>query len=70
MAEFNDVKNVLFLVGVKVDVDEVSIFLGGLDGDLLVDQPSQQRSIGAAEEGHGPASSPEQKGWPDIAERV
>ncbi len=60
-------RKVRFLVRVEVDVDEVPLLLGGLDANLLVDQASQQRTVGAAEEGHGSTSGPEQKGRTNVA---
>ena len=53
----------------EIDFHDGPVFAGGLDGDLIGDEAGQERPVGASEQGHGSAASPEQKGRPDVAEK-
>ena len=53
----------------EIDLDDGPVFAGGLDGDLIGDEAGQERPVGASEQGHGSAASPEQKGRTDVAEK-
>ena len=54
----------------EIDLDDGPVFAGGLDGDLIGDEAGQERPVGASEQGHGSAASPEQKGRSDVAEKL